>query len=206
MFGKLNGLVTLIILLSGCASTQPIATSDRSNVKAVTLSKDVPVPSKMSYLGPGGATGLAFGAIEAAIAAPGIEKSRESFQEQTTETGVSINRIVYEEALAQIRQSGKFPLKDETEPGGATIYVSVLNYGFSIPHGFSSRLVPILGVRYEMRDPSGRILWSATERVMPLGNPVEPIDVDEIKRNAATREAAWRAAAKALAAKLVANY
>lgn len=206
MFGKSVGLVTLLILLSGCATTQPIAISDRSNVTAVTVSKEVPVPAKMYYLGPGGATGLAFGAIGAAIAAPGIEKHRESFQEQIAASGVSIDRIVYEEALAQIRQSGKFPLRDETKPGDAIIYISVLNYGFSIPNGFSSRLVPMLGLRYEMRDASGRMLWSATERVMPLGNPVESVDAEVIKSNPAAREAAWRAAAKALAVKLVATY
>lgn len=208
MLAKFIAMGALPIFLFGCASTptQPMANSDKSNVKAVTLSKNVPVPAAMSYLGPGGSTGLVFGAIGGALAAPGIEKERASFQEQAVLSGKSIDAIVYEEALTQIRQSGKFPLRDASEPGSATIYVSVLNYGFSIPNGFSSRLVPILEVRFELRDASGRVLWSAADRTMPLGNPVEAIDADEIKKNAVAREAAWRGAAKALAVKLVATY
>ena len=205
---RLIAIGALSVSLVGCASapTQRMASSDKSNVKAVTVSKSVPVPAAMSYLGPGGATGLAFGAVGGALAAPGIEKDRASFQAQAGSSGKPIDVIVYEEALTQIRASGKFPLTEVAEPGSATIHVSVLNYGFSIPNGFSSKLVPILGVRYELQDANGRVLWSASDRTLPLGNPVEGVDAEEIKSNAAAREAAWRGAAKALAVKLLATY
>lgn len=206
MLGKIIALIALPILLGACATTSPIASSDRGNVKSVTLSKNVPIPPKVYYLGPGDAIGLAIPVVGPFIMDPIIEESRESFQGKTANVGASIDKIVYEETLSQIRQSGKFPLRDEAEPGGSTIYVSVLSYGFSIPHGFSSKLVPILGIRYEMKDASGRVVWRAIDGTRPLGNPVESIDADEIRNNAAAREAAWRGAAKALAIKLVATY
>jgi hypothetical protein len=200
--------ITLLSLLLGAstfATAQTSSAPDKSSAKVVVLNKEIPVPATMSYLGPGGGAGLAFGAIAAAVASSGIEKERQEFQSKAG-TGKTIDRIVYEETLAQLQSSGKFVLVETPEPGAATLNVAVLNYGFSIPHGFSSKLVPILGIRYELRDSSGNSLWSATDRTRPLGNPVDSVEAKELEANPLTRETSMRAAARALATRMIATY
>lgn len=205
MLKKALALIAIPLVLLGCASTQPIAQADKTAVKAVVVSREVPVPAKMYYLGPGGASAFAFGAIGAAAAAPGIEKDRAAFQEQAA-GGKGIDAIVLEEVLVQVRKSGKFPLVESPATGAATLHTAVLSYGFSIPHGFSQRLVPVLDIRCELREPSGRVIWSATQRVLPLGNPVDSIPAEDVQKSPAIREAAWREAARALAIKIVETY
>jgi len=199
--------IWLVLVLGGCASTQPITTSDRASVTSVSVNRTIPVPPNMYYLGPGGTVGMMFGVIGALATEPIRQQDRTAFQASTTSTQTTtIDRIVYEEVLDSLRKSGKFPLKDEAEPGGAKIQVNVLMYGFSIPQGFSSKLVPILKLQCVMTDAAGRVLWSASNQTMPLGNPVEGVPADEIRNDPAKREASWRAAARALAAKIVATY
>lgn len=206
MLRKLFAIVLIPALLAACGTTQTISTSEKAAVKAAYLSESVPVPPNMYYLGPGGAAGLAFGALGALAAAPSIEKSRVAFQEQAGAGAKTIDRIVLEEFRAQLGQSKKISLSPTKQPGYSTISASVTSYGFSIPHGFSSKLVPILGIRCEMTDSSGRVVWSATENTRPLGNPVEPIDADLIKSSERARAEAWQAAAKALIGKIMASY
>jgi len=207
MLRKMLGLAFLCTVLVGCATStnQAISNSDKVKVTSVNLNEQVPYPSEMYYLGPGGSTGLMFGAIGGLLAAPGIEKERQTAQARTS-GGISIDRIVYEETLAQLRASGKFPLSERPIGGGATMQVSVTQYGFSIPNGFSSRLVPILRIQLELRDAAGHLLWADSRRTLTLGNPVESVDAEEIMRNPLAREAAWRQAAKALARALVESY
>jgi hypothetical protein len=196
-------LVSLAILVAGCAATQTVSDPNRKQVSSVTISGSVAKPPSMFYLGPGGASGLMFGAIGGALAAQSIEDSRKTFQEHVDKNGISIEKIVLEEVSTAIRQSGKFRLADSPQNGGAVISVSIFQYGFSIPNGFSSRLVPIVGVRCEMKDASGRVLWSSQERTHPLGNPVEPIDPEVIRNDPKVLESSWRAAAKYVAAAIV---
>jgi len=195
-----------LTLLSGCATRQPISQADKVAVTAVVVNKTVSVPEKMYYLGPGGATGLMFGAIGGALAAPGIESSRADFQSKIGESEVTIRTIVLEEMLSKFRESGKFPLAESSPQDATTLNISITQYGFSIPHGFSSSLVPILRITCELKNSSGRVLWSETSGTMPLGNPVESIPADIVQKNVSTRNAAWRGAAKAIAKNIVDSY
>ena len=199
-------LALLALVLAGCASVQPIAEADRRNIANVTIDRNVPKPATIFYLGPGGSAGLMFGAIGGALSASSIEESRKSFQAYVDKNGVSIERIVLEEIEAALRRSGKIPLADQPRPGSAAIGVSIVQYGFSIPHGFSSKLVPILGVRCEMKDASGKVLWSAQEHTRPLGNPVEPAEPEAIRNDPKAMEGAWRAAARHIAAQIAQGY
>ncbi len=196
----------LVLLFAGCAAVQPISNADRKNISSVTISPEVTKPAAMFYLGPGGVTGLMFGAIGGALSAGSIEESRKSFQQYVDRNGISVEKIVYEEVSSALRQSGKFPLAAAPQPGGAVLVVSIVQYGFSIPHGFSSELVPILGVRCEMKDAAGKLLWSAQEHTRPLGNPVESSKPDAIRNDPKAMEGSWRAAAKHIAAAIVAGY
>lgn len=198
--------IVLILLLSGCAAVQPISDAERRKVSSVTLSEAVAKPPAIYYLGPGGAAGLMFGAIGGALSASSIEESRRSFQTHVDKHGIAIEKIVLEELSGSMQRSGKFPLAARPEPGGAVIHVTILQYGFSIPHGFSSKLVPILFVRCDMKDASGRVIWTSSEATRPLGNPVEAAEPAAIQSDPKAMEGSWRAAARHIAAAIAGGY
>jgi hypothetical protein len=194
----------LALLLAACAAVQPVSDAERKKISSVAVSEKVAKPPAMSYLGSMG--GLMFGAAGAAAAAPSMEDGRQSAQAYVEKNGISIEKIVFEEMSAAIQRSGKFPLAARPQPGGAVIDISIVQYGFSIPHGFSSKLVPTLFIRCDMKDASGRVVWTSSEATRPLGNPVEGIEPEVFRSDPKAMEAAWRAAAQHIAAAIVSGY
>ena len=199
-------LVFLIAVLSGCASVQPISDADRKKVTSVTINPNVTKAPDMYYLGPGGTAGLMFGIVGAIIAAPMLEQSRKSFQEYTEKNNISIERIVLEEVEGALRRAGKMPFAARPEPGAAVLHVAIPQWGFSVPHGFSGMLVPIMYIRCELKDAAGNVLWSSSERLLPLGNPVEPLSPETVRGDPKAMEAAWRGAARHIAAEIAKTY
>ena len=121
------------------------------------------------------------------------------------EKGVSIERIVREEVLSALRANGKFVVDDAATSGSSTLAIKVQMYGFSIPHGLSAELVSMLSLSCTIVDNSGRVIWSAKDYVLPLGNPVPPIPAGDLLSDPTRIEAAWRGAARKLATGLAAN-
>ncbi|MBI2769089.1 MAG: hypothetical protein HYX47_05680 [Burkholderiales bacterium] len=208
-------LVLAVAVLAGCATPPPktALTGPKQQVSKVYLNEFVSVPVRMYYMGPGGANFMLFGAlgvipgaIAGAVAAPGLERSRAEFQYRSITEGTQIETIVLEEMRAVFAASGKLTLVPQSEAGGAMLTVSVNQYGFSIPNGFSSKLVPILDAEAHIKDGNGAIVWSDRQRSTPLTSPVEAKDAAAIQQDAAAREAAWREAARALARRMVATY
>ena len=48
----------------------------------------------------------------------------------------------------------------------------------------SSNLVPILYVKCEIRDAANRVLWSASDRTLTLGNPAEALPAHKVLSDA----------------------
>jgi hypothetical protein len=196
-------VLVLSVLLTGCASTQKMSEQDKKRIEVVKLNTKVERPKDMYYFGPGASIGLLFGAVGGAIAgasnvAPGSEML--SFAEQN---GVRIEEIVAQEFEGALRQSGKLKIVDMAGDSGATINLSVIQFGFSVPNGFSSKLVPVVSFKSEMVDAGGNVIWSARDSVLPLGNPVEGEPADALRSNAKAIDAAWRAAVKHIARSMV---
>jgi len=194
----------MAFFLAGCAAVQPISDVERKKIASVTINPAVIKPPAMSYLGSAG--GLMFGAIGAAIAAPSMEESRKGNQAYVEANGIFIEKIVLEEMTAAIQRSGKFPLGASPQPDGAVIDISIVQYGFSIPHGFTSKLVPTLFVRCDMKNAAGKVVWSSSERVMTLGNPVEAVEPEVFRSDPKAMEVSWRAAAKHIATAIANGY
>ncbi len=195
--------IAVSVFLSGCATTQQLSEQDRKRVEVVKLNDQVKRPKEMYYFGPGASIGFAFGAIGGAIAAASQIGPGQEMLAYAEQNGVRIEEIVAQEFGEALKQSGKFRISDTAEANGATISLSVFQFGFSVPNGFSSKLVPVIAYSGEMADASGNVLWRATENLMPLGNPVDGIPADELRTNPKAIETAWRAAAKHIAARMV---
>jgi len=204
MKAVLRGLLFISILVSGCAlAPQKMSESDRKAIQLASINSNVVKPAAPYYLGPGGAVGVMFGALGAVATEPGREEGRNAFRDFLQKNGISIERIVLEEFSAALRGSGKLSIADKAEAGAATINITIRQYGLSIPNGFSSKLVPILFLVCEMVDASGKTVWRASDRVSPLGNPVEGLPAEQIRNDPKAIENAWRAAAKHISANIV---
>jgi hypothetical protein len=186
-------------LLSGCGTTSLVSDPARKSISAVAISGNVAKPKQMFYLGPGDGGGLMFGAIGGALAAGPIERSRVAFQGFIEEKGISIEKIVREEVEAAVQRSGKLAVG----PGGGTLSISIIQYGFGVPHLASSYVVPIVGFKCDIVDAGGKIVWSTSERLSTLGNPVEAVRPEAMRDDPALIERSWRTAARHLATNII---
>jgi len=199
-------MLSLLIaaLVAGCApAPQKLSSADRRTIQLAHVSSDIPKPPEPHYLGPGGGAGLMFGALGAIISEPSRAAGRNSFRDFLEQNDIVIERIVREEFSAALRASGKLLLADKPEPGAATINLVIRLYGLSIPHGFSSELVPVLSVECTMVDPTGKPVWSASDRLLTLGNPVGARPGEQLRNDPKAVEGAFRAAARHISASIV---
>ncbi len=197
-------LFALLLVLSGCATTQKLSDEDRTRIRAVRINSTVQKAPNMYYLGPGTGIFFAFGAIGGAVAAATSIAPAKALQEFAEKNGIFIEKIAFQEVDAAFRQSGRLKVSDSEEPTDAVVNVIVYHYGFGISHGFSSRLGPVIGIRCEMVDAAGRVLGSAFDFVVK--SPVEPMTLEEMRDDPKRIASAWRAAAKLVAGNIAREF
>ncbi len=191
--------LALLLLLSACATTKDLSDEDRRKISAVRMNSNVQKVPAMYYLGPGTGILFAFGAIGGAVAAASSLEPGKALQEFAEKNGIFIEKIAFQEIDSALRRSGKLKVSDSGEAAAATLNVLVYQYGFSIPHGFSSNLVPVVAIRCEMLDAAGKVIWSASDTVLPLKNPAAPMTLEAMRDNPKRIEDAWRSAARRIA-------
>jgi hypothetical protein len=199
-------LLAMLLVLAGCGTTQHVSDPARKSIAAASVSREVAKPPEMFYLGPGNAPSLMFGAVGGALGARGTANERQAFQTHIERSGISIEAIAREEVAEAARKSGKLAIVEPPAPGGATLVVSVFQYGFGVPNAFSSRVVPVVGIKCELLDGAGKLLWSASDRLLTLGNPVEPATPEELRDDPKRIEEKWRLALRHLATNLMSGF
>ena len=191
--------LALLFLLSACAATQKLSDEDRRKISVVRIDSNVPKAPAMYYLGPGTGALFAFGAIGGAVIAASSLEPAKALQDFAEKNGIFIERIAFQEIDAAIRRSGKLKVSDSGEANEATMRMVVYMYGFSIPNGFSSNLVPVLHVKCEMVDAAGKVVWIADEGVSLLSSPAALMTPEAMRDDPKRIEEAWRSAAKRVA-------
>ena len=192
-------LLALLYLLSACATTQTLSDEDRRKISVVRINSNVQKAPALYYLGPGTGILFAFGAIGGAIAAAASVEPGKALQDFAEKNGIFIEQIAFQEIDTALRQSGKLNVSDSGEATAAIVNVLVYQYGFSIPNGFSSNLVPVVAIRCEMVDATGKVIWSASDTVLTLKNPGAPMSLESMRENPKRIEDAWRRASKRIA-------
>ena len=201
---RLAGLLFLSALVAGCApAPQKMSEASRKAIRSTVLRIDPANPATLYYVGPGDSTGGLFGAVGAIVTNPAREESRSTFRNFVEKNGISIEKIVREEFSAALRRSGKLLIAEAAGPGVATLNITIRQYGLTIPNAFYSTLVPLLSLTCEMADDSGKSVWSGSDRLSSVGNPIEAIAVEKFRSDPGAVEGAWRAAAKHVAANIV---
>ncbi|NOT13599.1 MAG: hypothetical protein HOP23_17535 [Methylococcaceae bacterium] len=214
------------LLLSGCA-TQKLSVDDRQKLALVRINPIARISSQLYYYGPeqafsslGHAIG---GAIGSGIASEAFDSStnnskypvynyaptedfqlnRKSIQLYAEKKKIFIDKIVLEELKKALENSGKVHLTESPKQSLVTFNTNIIQYGFSVPNGLSSKLVPMLNILFTLVDVDGKIIWKANDYTLPLGNPVEAIPADEIKTNPKLIENAWRDAARSIITNII---
>jgi hypothetical protein len=192
-------LFALLLLLSACATTQKLSDDDRRKIDVVRINSNVQVAPAMYYLGPGTGILFALGPVGAGVAAASSLGSGKEIQAFAEKNGIFIEKLALQEIDVALRRAGKLKVSDPGEAAGTVMNVFVYQYGFSIPNGFSSKLVPVLAIKCEMVDATGKIIWSASESSSLLRSPATPMTLEAMREDPKRIEAAWRTALKVAA-------
>lgn len=196
MFKKRMDLFALILVslfLSGCASSVQMSKMDREATVTIKIIDEVTPPEVMYYYGPGQQALMLFGPIGGAIAGATAAKPAEQIAQFARDNNIIIERIVKEEFLNKLEDSGKFEIS-KNEIYDASLEIKIYMYGLTIPNGFSSELVPVLKVSASLINTAGKEIWSNSDYVFGADHPPHPLE--EIKNNPELLKEAWVAAAK----------
>jgi hypothetical protein len=192
-----------VVLLGGCAASQQMSSEDRAKVKSAKIG--AVEKQQLFLLAPGGANiGLMFGAIGGAASSGAIEDSRKAFQTYLDKNGISVEKIVREELEQALRASGKLAIVADSDAAAPLLKTTVIQYGFGVPHLVSSNVVPVMSIKCDLVDASGRVLWSGNDRMGPsIANKVQPTTWEELSKSPKLIEEKWRQLAQILAKNIV---
>jgi hypothetical protein len=202
---KLVAVLAVALILSGCAATQKLSDEDRAKFKSAKISGSVEKAPQVFLLAPSGANiGLMFGAVGGLAAGASIEESQNAFVAYLDKNSISVEKIVREEIEAALRASGKLAIASPGDAAAPVIKIAVPQYGFGVTHLLADKVVPVLWIKCDMVDSTGKLLWSANERMLPsIASPMEPTTWDELRANPKRIEEQWRKASRHLGKKIV---
>jgi hypothetical protein len=196
-------VAALSLSLVGCHAHQEISAPDKARIKAATIDKDVTKPADMWYFGPGMTFLFLGGAIGGAVAGAVSMGPAEALKTHAEKNNVVIEKIVTEEFMAELKRTGKLGVTDDPAKAQANIKLTLKMYGFSVPHGFSGQMKPVLTLQCEMFDPvSNKLVWASSSYQSPLGDHAEPVSVESLQ-DPKELDRLWRLAAKGAAKDIV---
>lgn len=201
---KSVAVLFIALILTGCASTQRLSEDDRARTKTVAVTSKVQ-KGQLFLLAPSGANiGLMFGAVGGAAASGALNEQQTAFNGFLDAHSVSIDAIVHDEFEKVLRESGKVTVVAEGSAGIPVMSIAVPQYGFGVTHLLSSNVVPVLQIKCQLNDASGKLLWSESERMLPsIASPMESTTWAQLHDNPKNIEEQWRKAAHYLAKKVV---
>jgi len=201
---KLIAVITTILLFGGCATSQRMSSDDKAKIKTVQISQSVE-KGQVFLLAPGGASvGLMFGAVGGLASSGAIVDDQTAFTNYLSKNSISIEKIVREELANAIQRSGKLTVADTADSTTPTLKIAVPQYGFGVTHLLSSNVVPVLKVDCNLIDSSGKVIWSASDRMLPsIASPMDAVAWKQLAGDPQQIESQLRKASKYLADKLV---
>jgi hypothetical protein len=200
---KLLAVLALTLSLFGCASTQPMTDADRAKFKTVKINGTVE-KGQLFILAPGDGVGLMFGAVGGAIASGPIQNTQNAFADFLNKNSLSIEKIVREEIEKALRESGKVTIATPGDATTPTLNITVPQYGFGVTNLLGSSVVPVLNIKCEIVDSTGKVIWNSNDRMGPsIANPMESMTWKQMHDDPKLIEEQWRKAAKYLAKKII---
>jgi hypothetical protein len=200
---KLGLLALVVAVLAGCAASQKMTAEDRGKVTSAKFGQVE--KGQLFLLAPSGANiGMMFGAVGGAIAGSKAEDNTKIFSDFLEKNGISVEKIVREEVEAALRASGKLAVAGVGDASAPTLKISILQYGFGVPHLLSKNVMPAMYVKCDLNDAGGRLVWSANDRVLPsIASQMEPTSWEAMRDDPRKIEDEWRKAARIVAKNIV---
>lgn len=158
-----------IVFLSGCATVShvPISAQKMQSIHSVYIDRNITKPKEMYAFVSGEEFGFGFGAIGGAVAGAVGEHASTSIQKYAEQNNIDIRTILYDQWTGQLRNTSLVALSPTPKTADAILRNDIIMYGLSIPHGFSSDYIPVLGVNAKLIQ-GDQIIWQNSGRILPF--------------------------------------
>jgi hypothetical protein len=185
--------VLIAVCLTGCVTSSPYKSDPSHPIKAVNISKDVPMPKKMIFVGLSEQFAGMFGGVAGALST--MYREGETF---------NLPEVMRADLSAELAAGGKF--KVVPSGGDAEIRIHVREYGFVQARGFMRKHVkPILTIETQMVRRDGTQVWQSGVVINQNTKDTPEVLPEDLKTNPKVAADALHAAAKAWAAKTAAS-
>ena len=156
---KLSAISCVIASLTGCMATKSFTPEDKKNIHTLAVSK-IENPKGVYYMPPGaGLIGV--------IAIVANKDVPEQLAKEARDNHIVIADMVRDKFISELSRNPNFHLAKSGQHADAVMQITVQFYGFSIPHGFSFDLVPMLDIKAKMLQ-GNRVVWENGYNVGPL--------------------------------------
>lgn len=197
MLKRIVILILTLAAVTGCATfgtTVKLSDANRPKLNTIYINNKIPV-DKLHYFGPGVPPRIGDTLFTQEVAILRINQF-------VTENKIAIDEIVKQAMVNELTKSGK-TITSDIKDALSVMHLTVHEYGFSIPNGFSSKLVPWIMLKVDVLDQSGTTIWSYQHFLDPINNPFEAVPALEILDNAENMREALTEGAKGFAKILV---
>ena len=193
-------LIYLVVLMTGCATTQALSPQDKQNLHSISVNEKITYVPQAYYMGPGLGLLVFAGPVGGAVAGKVGADQGTQLAEFARSNHVAIDQIVKEQLVGQIEQ--KTQLKIVKQKADADLKITVNLYGFSVPTTYSFSVVPVLSVNAELIK-NKQVIWKNHYYVDPLFGGMNSYSSKEVFNEPEKVKAAWTAAAHKAAEKIV---
>ena len=138
----------MLALLCGCMATKRFSPADQKKIHTISISK-IENPKGAYYLPPS-STYLGVLAILANADMP------KKIEDEALSNHIIVGNMAYDKFVSEL--SKKYKISNDGKNADANFEAKILHYGFSIPHGFSSNLVPVMSIHAKLVQGK-KVLW-----------------------------------------------
>ena len=186
-------LAVVALCLSACVSSSPYKSDAAHPIRAVTISKDVPMPKKMIFVGLSEQFAGMFGGVAGALST--MYREGETF---------NLPEVLRADLAAELATGGRF--KVVPSAADAEIRIHVREYGFMSARGFMRKHVkPILTIETQMVRRDGTTVWQSGVVINQNTKSTPEVLPEDLKNNPKIAANALHSAAKAWATKTAAS-
>jgi len=194
----LLGLAAVISF--GCATTQDLAVEDRERTKTVRIASEIHEGAVMCMDRTDATVGVLFGVVGGLAAAARDQEGKIRDCAQRAE--IDIGDMVASEFRDQLQAREIFSIVDSMD-ADAILRIDVPYYGLFVPHGFASKLKPVLMVHARLERPDGTVIWEDNENVSASADETPSHSFDDYMSDPERLRDAWQQAAQIVVAEML---
>ncbi|MET0015018.1 MAG: hypothetical protein ABW088_15305 [Sedimenticola sp.] len=196
MKSRITALLILIFLLPGCANL-PDQQSSKTGLTftSISVNEDVTFTSHLTYDGP--ETFSSLGLLGALTSENERNSTAYRIEEHMKKNNIDVGKVIRNTFITELNKKGLYTASNISD---YKLQLAVLTYGLSIPHGFSTELVPVLSVQATIKDNNNQAVWKGGKRLLPSPlSPVKSRSLAELLTNNDSFISLWQEAARHIA-------